>query len=93
MKSGAWNFSSDWPVFAQRDNDGDKEIRFVSFPISSEVAVLINDGGSIRRDVDPIDGVRAINYQTLERAQEFVICHQESFPGDDLLAEWPKRSR
>ena len=80
--------TSDWPVFAQHDAEGD--IRFVSFPISSEVALLINSSAEIRSDIDPYDGVRVLNRQTMDRAQHFIICHQDSFPGDTELKDWPK---
>jgi hypothetical protein len=79
--------TSDWPVFAQHDAKDD--IRFVSFPISSQVAVLINSQGQIRPDIAQDDGVRAMNFQTLDRARHFVICHQDSFPGDESLNNWP----
>lgn len=80
--------TSDWPVFAQHDEQDD--IRFAGFPISSQVAALINSSGEIRTDIDPHDGVRAMNFQTLDRAQHFVISHQDSFPGDESLKDWPK---
>lgn len=80
--------TSDWPVFAEHDQEDD--IRFVSFPISSEVALVINSSGEIRSDIEPYDSIRVFNRQTLDRAQHFVICHQDSFSGDEELKGWPK---
>ncbi|TWU12270.1 hypothetical protein CA54_10930 [Symmachiella macrocystis] len=79
--------TSDWPVFAE--HHAEEDIHIMSFPISSEVAVIINSSGEIRTDISQDDGVRAMNLQTLERAQHFVICHQDSFPGDESLKHWP----
>ena len=84
--------TSDWPVFAQRDER--RGVHLVSFPVSSEIALLVLSSAELSRfplgctrDID-FEEARVINQQTLDRAQEFVICHQDSFPGDDLLAAW-----
>ncbi|MCH8824805.1 MAG: DUF4238 domain-containing protein [Planctomycetes bacterium] len=76
--------TSDWPVFAQHDEPA--ETRFVSFPISSEVALLVNSAGTVRQDRNPLEDVRAINRQTMDRASQFIVCRQQSFPGEECLA-------
>ncbi len=76
--------TSDEPVFRQRHIETDTFL--VSFPVSTEVAVLIcNKGELVRRDHDHIVRVKSINKQTIERADEFVICHKTDFPGDEFL--------
>ena len=77
--------TSDEPLFRQKDTG--PEIFLVSFPVSSEVAILIcNKGELVRTDHERIEQVQAINLQTMERANEFVICHSTEFPGDKYLA-------
>ena len=77
--------TSDAPVFLQKDLA--QGIYLVSFPVSTEVAVLIcNRGGLVRRDHGDVERVELINQQTINRANEFVICHQTDFPGDRFLA-------
>ena len=75
--------TSDWPVFMEKPD----KIHFVSFPISSETSLIICDH-SLPIGRNPVDEVCVVNRQTCAKAQEFVICHQNSFPGDDLLSRW-----
>ncbi|HUT88559.1 MAG TPA: DUF4238 domain-containing protein, partial [Thermoguttaceae bacterium] len=82
--------TSDCPAFAQ--HDGKRDIQFVSFPISSSVALVVNSAGQIRQDMEPLVQVRAMNGQTLDRAREFVVCRQPCFLGDDFLVEWAQRT-
>jgi hypothetical protein len=75
--------TSDWPVFAQRDDL--TGIHLVSFPISSEVAFIISNSNAVRQDKASLDHVRAINRQTLHKSSEFVVCLKQGFPGDEYL--------
>lgn len=76
--------TSDWPVFMQKE----KRVHFVSFPISSETALIVWSAGKLRENLNCFQNVIAMNRQTLVRACEFVVCHQNSFPGDELLPKW-----
>ncbi|MHC4714438.1 MAG: DUF4238 domain-containing protein [Planctomycetota bacterium] len=79
--------TSDWPTYGMRD-----ELRgpwVVSFPVSSEVALMITCGARGFEIRQATDGeVVDINRRTMAGAERFVVCHQESFPGDDALAQW-----
>ena len=76
---------SDWPA------SGTKDIGhwLLTFPISSEIAILTSShpgvgfphGGTVA-------DVRAINIRTMHKAKRFVVCHKNSFPGDDELGAW-----
>jgi hypothetical protein len=74
--------TSDRPVFAQEDGAGPC---VVSFPVSSEVALIIIAGGYFREPRDTVEAVSAVNRQTMHRAREFVVACKEGFPGDDAL--------
>jgi len=80
--------TSDRPVFAEKELDDSAYL--VSLPVSSEVAVLIFDGGSLNPNRDKSREVATINVQTLRRADRFVACCQQTFPGDEILNEWRK---
>jgi hypothetical protein len=71
--------TSDRPVFARRWEGG---AGIVSFPVSSEVALVFVQGIQFR---EPPDAVCRINQQTLVNAKDFVAACKDSFPGDDLL--------
>lgn len=75
--------TSDSPALSQKMGN----VRLVTFPISSEIAVIISNVG-LRKN---IDNVASMNRGTLENAKEFVICHKKCFPGDDFLPNWAKR--
>lgn len=75
--------TSDRPVLAQWDRDQD--VRFVSFPVSSEVALIVIDGGQFNEARDRANVVYAMNRGTMDRATEFVVACKESFPADDYL--------
>jgi hypothetical protein len=75
--------TSDYPVFAHWDREQD--IRFVSFPVSSEFALNIIDGGQLNEGCDRSNMVEAINRRTLLRATDFVVACKESFPGDHSI--------
>lgn len=68
--------TSDQPAFAKLDS----KVHSVSFPVSSEVALVITDDRKWKRTE-----VAEINTWTLDRAKRFVVACQESFPGDKLL--------
>jgi hypothetical protein len=76
--------TSDWPVLTS--TEGDSWVQ--TFAVSSEVAFLIsNDPGATFRNPGPED-VRAVNVNTMSMAERFVVCHKDSFPGDEKLSEW-----
>jgi hypothetical protein len=79
--------TSDSPALLQKMNN----IRFVTFPISSEIAVVISNA-ELRNDRNGIKDVVAMNRGTLENAKEFVICHKKSFPCDDFLSQWATKN-
>lgn len=79
--------TSDWPVFAEYDSSSD--VRVVSFPLSSESALIATSLTLDNSQLKDALSVAAINRQTLSRAKEFLICRQTSFPADADLAEWP----
>jgi hypothetical protein len=78
--------TSDRPVFAQQN---DKNIKMIGFPISSEVALIISNG-IIRSDCDSDSHIKAINYQTMVNANEFIVSSQTNFPGSDCIENWRK---
>lgn len=80
--------TSDWPVFAAISGSGRSLV--VSFPISSEIALLVYEGGTLLEGRLALEDVRTMNRQTFAKASEFVVCHQESFPGDEVLTEWAR---
>jgi hypothetical protein len=77
---------SDWPVWGHQY----EEWYMVSFPVSSELAMVASDHPHFGIPDNGIRNVIEMNKQTLHRAGRFIACHQESFPGDDLLAAWLK---
>jgi transcriptional regulator with XRE-family HTH domain len=75
--------TSDWPVFAQHDlNEG---MGVVSFPVSSETALLLIFGGQLNASRDQAGEVRDVNLRTMCRASRFVAACKVTFPGDDAL--------
>lgn len=74
--------TSDSPVFAQTHGN----IRLVTFPISSEIALVICNM-RLRNNRDTKNDVIAMNRGTMEGANEFIICHRTSFPCDTFLNE------
>lgn len=75
--------TSDRPVWAQWDRDQD--VRLVSFPVSSEIALIIITGGRFNEARDRTNEVFAMNRQSMDRASEFVVACKETFPADDFL--------
>jgi hypothetical protein len=75
--------TSDRPVFAQWDRQQD--VRLLSFPVSSEFALIVIAGGQLNEGRDRANEVTALNRQTLDRATEFVVACRETFPGAEFL--------
>jgi Protein of unknown function (DUF4238) len=75
---------SDWPVWRQKFGT----FSIVSFPISSEIALVMSDCPDFGVPDDPIKNVIEMNKQTIDRARSFIVCHQDSFPGDENLKSW-----
>ncbi len=82
--------TSDRPVFMEWDKEQD--FRLVSFPVSSEIALIINNVGQLREGPDHEQEVHVLNRQTMDRANDFIVACSDSFPGDDFLHEWQVRT-
>ncbi len=80
--------TSDQPVFAQKQ-DG---VQLVTFPVSSEIALIMINGGQFSEARDLTNEAFAMNRQTVARATEFVVCFKDSFPGDNYLTSSGKRA-
>lgn len=76
--------TSDRPIYAYWDPA--QNTRFVSVPISSEIALIVLKDDKLDAARDPTNLVVAINRATMEQATEFVVTCKDSFPGDDYLA-------
>ena len=81
--------TSDWPVFGQRVREHD--VRLVSFPVSSEVALIVIGGAQFDEVGDHRNEAYAMNRRTMDRASEFVVACKESFPADDYLTRLAER--
>ena len=75
--------TSDRPVLMHWDRD--QGTRLVSMPASSEVALVIIDGGRFNEARDRTREAYAMNLGSMDRATEFVVACKQSFPGDDTL--------
>lgn len=67
--------TSDRPVFAEWDRV--RDMRLVSFPLSSEKALIVIAGGRFNDAHDQANDVAVINRQTIHRAREFVVSCKE----------------
>jgi hypothetical protein len=76
--------TSDRPVLLQWDRT--HGVRLVTFPVSSEVALVIVAAGQFNEARDRSMEARAMNRGTMDRASEFVVACKESFPGEEYLA-------
>jgi len=76
--------TSDQPVFAHEDREQD--LRLVSFPVSSEIALIVVNGGQFTQPPDRNAQVLAMNRQTMYRSNEFVVACKDAFLGDSFLA-------
>jgi hypothetical protein len=63
----------------------------LTFPISSEIALLTSNHPDIGIPQCGVENIKKINDRTLFRATRFVVCHKDSFPGEEMLGEWVKR--
>ena len=75
--------TSDRPVFLEWDREQDT--RMVSFPVSSEVALIVTPEGLLNEKRDRANEVWAVNRQTMAHANKFVAACGETFPGDEVL--------
>ncbi|QDV88991.1 hypothetical protein RAS2_00500 [Phycisphaerae bacterium RAS2] len=75
--------TSDRPVLAQWDRT--QNVRLVTFPVSSEVALVIISGGQFNDARDRSIEARALNLGTMDGATEFVVSRSQTFPCDDFL--------
>lgn len=73
--------TSDRPVFAHREQD----VCFVSFPASSEVALIVITDGKFNEALYRTKEAYMLNRRMMERASEFIVACKESFPADDYL--------
>ncbi len=73
--------TSDRPVYMCREQD----VRLVSFPVSSEIALVIIAGGQFNEARDRSKEAWAINRQTMDRANEFVVTCKKAFPANDFV--------
>lgn len=81
--------TSDYPVFAQWNRKQD--VRLLSFPISSEIALIIITGGQFNLDRDHSNEAYAINRQTMDRATEFIVSCNKDYPGKDYVLKLTNR--
>lgn len=82
--------TSDRPIFAEWDQA--LNLRLVSFPVSSEVALVIISGGQLNGARDRSIEAHAMNRGTMHGAAEFVVACRQNFPCDDYLTA-PAASR
>ncbi len=75
--------TSDRPVFGEWDRKQDMGL--VSFPVSSEAAIIIVARGQFNEDRDRSNQVCAMNRQTVDRATQFVVACKKTFPGSGSL--------
>jgi hypothetical protein len=80
--------TSDCPVLAQRANGQD--VGLVTFPVSSEVALVITNG-QFNEVRDCSIQASVMNQRTIARATEFVVACRPSFPGDEFLPALHRR--
>jgi hypothetical protein len=77
--------TTDRPLMAEREVDQD--VGLVTFPVSSEIALMMFTGGVLNPNRDPAEEIRQINLRSIYGAKRFVIACRNAFPGDDALAK------
>lgn len=82
--------TTDWPALVQ--SEGDNVVYDASLPLSSTVAILMRHVGKEGAGNARPKDVEYMNRRALCRAAEFVVCRQESFPGDSELKSWASDS-
>jgi len=80
---------SDCPIFSERSHDG---YYLLGLPFSATHGVIILSSGQLNVSHSQIDNVRAMNFQTISNATEFIAGASQSFPGDDRLSIWRQRT-
>jgi hypothetical protein len=70
--------TSDRPVFAEWDENDD--VRLVSIPVSSRIALIIINGGDLNEARDRSLESSTMNRQTLMNADEFIVACRKDFP-------------
>ncbi len=78
--------SSDMPVLAQWLEE--TKTGLVTFPVSSEVALVLFTGGRLRTERDSQHDPRAMNLGTIRYATEFVVSCTRGVPSDDDLSKF-----
>jgi hypothetical protein len=78
--------TSDSPALGDRN----QVYSMLTFPISSEVAFLASNHPDFGISDLGVENIKRINERTLYKASRFVVCHKESFPGEEMLKEWAK---
>jgi hypothetical protein len=79
--------TTDWPAFGRKFGQNE-EFAVLSFPVSSEVALVMCNHPGFGLPGDLVRNVVEMNTERLHKAKNFVVCHQDSFPGDKLLNKW-----
>ena len=93
--AGKWHFLrttrnapfvvSDWPAAGILEAGH----WLLTFPISSEVALLASSHPDVGfPSGGTAEDVRSVNLRTIYRGTRFIVCHKDSFPGDDCLSKW-----
>ncbi|MCH8879251.1 MAG: DUF4238 domain-containing protein [Planctomycetes bacterium] len=75
---------SDKPVNAELGDD----VRLITCPLSSLLAVIIIAGGDYNDSYSHDEEVSMLNMRTIEKAERWIACCQQSFPGDNFLDKW-----
>lgn len=75
---------SDKPANAELDDD----TRLITCPLSSLLAVIIITGGDYNDSYSHDEEVSMLNMRTIAKAERWIACCQQSFPGDDFLDKW-----
>lgn len=75
---------SDKPANADLDDD----TRLITCPLSSLMAVIVLTGGDYNDTHSHNEDVSMLNMRTIAKAERWIACCQQSFPGDDFLDKW-----
>lgn len=86
--------TTDWPAFVYGETtaSGNHLVHGGTLPLSSTVAVLVRHDGIDGPVQAPLPDVEKMNLRSLQRAQEFVLCRGNSFPGDVHLQAWASKT-
>jgi hypothetical protein len=64
------------------------DVRLITCPLSSVLAVIIITGGNFNDSNSHNDNVSMLNKLTIAKAERWIACCQQSFPGDEFLDKW-----